>query len=70
MTAETVKNYWHQFLANLPPDSPYHAKTYVAEGWGDSPQLADELGALIVQGVQTATCSALWEWEMEGHPLP
>jgi uncharacterized protein YhfF len=70
MTAETVKSYWDQFLASLPPDSPYHAKTYVAEGWGDSPRLADELGALIAQGRKTATCSALWEWEAEGNPIP
>ena len=44
--------------------------TYIAEGWGDSPQMADELGELIVQGTKTATCSALWEWEAEGNPIP
>jgi uncharacterized protein YhfF len=32
--------------------------------------MADELGALIVQGAKTATCSALWEWEAEGNPIP
>ena len=51
MTKETVKNYWEQFLASLPPDSPYRTKTYVAEGWGDSPEMADELGALIAGNV-------------------
>ena len=70
MTQETVKNYWEQFLASLPPDSPYHTKTYIAEGWGDGPALADELGALIVRGTKTATCSALWEWQAEGNPIP
>ena len=70
MTKETVENYWERFLASLPPDSPYRAKTYVAEGWGDGPIMADELGALIVQGTKTATCSALWEWEVEGNPIP
>jgi uncharacterized protein YhfF len=70
MTKETVKNYWAQFLANLPPDSHYRSKTYVAEGWGDSPAMADELGALVVQGVKTATCSALWEGAAEGNPIP
>ena len=65
-----VNDYWEQFLASLPPDSPHRTKTYVAEGWGDSPALADELGALIVQGTKTATCSALWEWEAEGNPIP
>jgi uncharacterized protein YhfF len=32
--------------------------------------MADELGALIAQGTKTATCSALWEWEAEGNPIP
>ena len=70
MTKETIKKYWEEFLASLPPDSPYRSKSYVAEGWGDSSALADELGALIVQGTKAATCSALWEWEAEGNPIP
>ena len=70
MTEETIKEYWNKFLAGLPTDSPYRTKTYIAEGWGDSPAMADELGALIVQGVKTATCSALWEWEAEGARIP
>jgi uncharacterized protein YhfF len=70
MTKETVIDYWEKFLASLPPDSPYRTKTYVAEGWGDGPEMADELGALIAQGTKTATCSALWEWEAEGNPIP
>ena len=70
MTQESIEAYWQKFLSTLPHDSPYHTKTYVAEGWGDSPALADELGALIVQGTKTATCSALWEWEAEGNPVP
>jgi uncharacterized protein YhfF len=70
VSQETIEAYWQKFLSTLPKDSPYHTKTYVAEGWGDSPALADELGALIVQGTKTATCSALWEWEAEGNPIP
>jgi len=72
MTQEKEKHqsYWQKFLATLPADSQYHARQYVAEGWGDGPQLADELGTLIVQGIKTGTCSALWEWEAEGNPIP
>ena len=70
MTDESVKAYWQRFLATLPPDASYHSKAYVAEGWGDGPAMADELGVLIVQGLKTATCSALWEWEAEGNPIP
>ena len=32
--------------------------------------MADKLGALILKGVKTATCSALWEWEAEEIALP
>ena len=67
---ESIVAYWKKFLSTLPSDSPYISKSYIAEGWGDSPEMADELGALITQGVKTATCSALWEWESEGNPIP
>jgi uncharacterized protein YhfF len=70
VTQTTVEAYWHEFLSTLPDDSPYRTKTYVAEGWGDGPAMADELGALIAQGTKTGTCSALWEWEIEGNPIP
>ena len=43
---------------------------YAAEGWGDSPQMADELGALIADETKTATCSALWAYEAERESLP
>ena len=70
MTETEVSAYWQKFLSTLPSDSPYRSKTYVAEGWGDSPEMADELGALIARGIKTGTCSALWEWEAEGNPIP
>ena len=31
--------------------------------FGDSPQLADSLLALVLAGTKTATCMSLWEWE-------
>jgi uncharacterized protein YhfF len=65
-----IEAYWRSYLATLPADSPVRDEQYAAEGWGDSPRLADELGALIANGTKTATCSALWEYEAEGEPLP
>jgi uncharacterized protein YhfF len=67
---EAVEAYWQEFLSTLSEDSPYHSRSYVAEGWGVGPEMADELGALIVDGTKTATCSALWEWEAEGELPP
>ena len=70
MTEQSITAYWQKFLSVLPPDSPYHTQTYIAEAWGDSPEMADELGDLIARGIKTATCSALWEWQSEGKPIP
>ena len=70
MTNPDIDKYWADFLATLPSDSPYHGRPYVAEGFGDNPKLADELGALILSGIKTGTCSAGWEWEAEGNPIP
>jgi uncharacterized protein YhfF len=64
-----IEAYWSSFLGTLPADSPVRDEQYVAEARGDSPRLADELGALIVNGTKTATCSALWEYEAEGERL-
>ena len=70
MTQESIQSYWQRFLSTLPSDSPYHSKSYIAEGWGDGSEMADALGGLIAQGIKTGTCSAVWEWEAEGGPLP
>ena len=70
MNSAAVDAYWEQFLASLPADSPYRGRSFIAEGWGDGPEMADELGALIAQGTKTATCSSVWEWEAEGQTPP
>lgn len=67
---EAVQQFWQAYLATLPADSPVRNERYVAEWFGDNPDLANELAALILDGTKTATCSALWEWEAEGEPLP
>jgi len=67
---ENVAAYWQNFLDSLPADSPYRSRPYEAEGWGDSPEMADELGALIAAGTKTATCSAVWEWQAEDASWP
>ena len=64
-----VEAYWQGFLATLPPDTPRPAG-YSAWGFGDSPEMADDLGALVREGTKTATCGLLWEYEADGDPLP
>jgi uncharacterized protein YhfF len=67
---KVIAGYWQSFLDSLPADSPYRKKKCASEGWGDSSEMADELGALIAAGTKTATCSAVWEWEAEGEFWP
>lgn len=66
---DEVEAYWRAYLEILPPDSSVRRERHEAEAFGDGPELADELGALILNGKKTATCSALWEWESEGKPI-
>jgi uncharacterized protein YhfF len=62
--------YWQRFLDTLPEDSRCHSRGYCAEKWGDYREMAEELGELIADGVKTAACSSVWEWEAEGRSIP
>jgi uncharacterized protein YhfF len=70
MNGDDIERYWRTYLATLSGSSSLHHEQYVTDKFGDSPELANTLGALIVSGVKTATCSAVWEWEAEGKPIP
>ncbi|HMH65747.1 MAG TPA: ASCH domain-containing protein, partial [Rhizomicrobium sp.] len=45
-------------------------KTLERFAFGDSPEMADALLALVLSGNKTATCAPLREYEQEGVPLP
>lgn len=42
----------------------------VTFSFGDSPEMADELLALVIAGKKTATCGALRDFGAQGEPLP
>jgi uncharacterized protein YhfF len=69
MNQEQIQQYWQAYLATL-PDNFSGNETYNVSQFGDYPELADELGQLVLAGVKTATCSALWEWEAEESAIP
>ena len=70
MDVEAVENYWRAYLRTVPEASPARRQTYEAWAFGDGPEMADELGALVASGRKTATCSALWELEADGETIP
>ena len=60
-------------LARLPVItglSPAASVAPPAFAFGDSPEIANELLALVLAGTKTATASAVWEYEAAGDPLP
>ncbi|MDE0571979.1 ASCH domain-containing protein [Demequina sp. B12] len=65
--ADAVAEYWGRCrgsVAGLPAAVP--------EAWafGATQEHADELLALVTQGIKTGTASALWDHEATGEPLP
>jgi len=53
-------------VTNLPP----HYANAVRFSFGDSPELADQLLALVLAGRKTATCGALRDFGPGGEPMP
>ena len=62
-----VASFWAHCLQTRPetPTRPLHEVFH----FGDSPALADELAALVLAGIKTATSSLLWSYEASGKPL-
>ncbi|WP_241654820.1 ASCH domain-containing protein [Sporolactobacillus shoreae] len=63
MTAEAC---WMQFCKTRSNPPPH----YDAWSFGDTPEMADRLGKLVVDGIKTATASCYKLYEMDGDILP
>lgn len=68
MSDEALAAFWDDARRAL--DLPATAAIPAAWGFGDSPQMADRLLALVIEGTKTATAGALWEYEAEDEPVP
>lgn len=68
MNEAAVAAFWdderRQEDATLPPQPP------VAWAFGATPEHADELLALVLEGVKTGTASTVWEYEDGGETMP
>lgn len=64
-----IERFWQFYLTRLPAGAPRLPQPG-AWSFGDSPALADELLDLVLQGVKTATCGALWAFEADGEAIP
>ena len=63
----TEKEMWNRFCAEsgIAPETPHEAWAFC-----DGGPAADELAALVLAGIKTATASALIAYETEGAVLP
>ncbi len=68
MNEDALKPFWARACAAL--DLPSDAPLPDAWAFGDSPEMADRLLALVLAGTKTATAGALWEHEAENEPVP
>lgn len=70
MNNKNIKTFWDAFIKSLPEGTENSPEMPEAWGFGDSPEMAEELGRLVLQGIKTATASAVWEYEAENEPFP
>ncbi|HLV36467.1 MAG TPA: ASCH domain-containing protein [Spirillospora sp.] len=69
MSETPIAQFWQRYLDTLPEEHPHRTAAYTAWSFGDNESLADELARLVLQGIKTATASALWEYESEGQAV-
>ena len=67
MTEADIQRFWD--IARETRDADWPAEPPEAWAFGDSPELADELLELVLDGRKTATCDALWRYEVEQERL-
>ena len=65
---DILQAYWGDFCSSQ-PDRSLPAKPDDIFAFGNTPEMADRLGALVLSGVKTATTSALWAYG-QGETLP
>lgn len=68
--SKQVEKYWQSYLQGQHPTLADPSATYEAWSFGNTSEMADELGALVVRGIKTATASLVWAYEHEGERFP
>jgi len=65
-----VRDYWRAYLDSLEPELSTQDLKYEAWAFGNTPEMADDLGDLVKRGVKVATASLAWAYEAESEPYP
>lgn len=64
-----IEAYWQSFLEVLTEEGRELPDRYEAWGFGNTPEMADELGDLVLKGRKTATAALVWSFEVENEPI-
>lgn len=65
-----VRDYWIAYLGSLRPDRPIQNLEYTSWAFGNTSEMADNLGSLVKKGVKIATASLGWAYQEDGEPYP
>jgi len=65
-----VRDYWRSYLDSQKPERSSQGLKYEAWAFGNTPEMADDLGDLVKRGVKIATASLAWAYQAEGEPHP
>ena len=66
----TVRDYWRSYLESRKPELSTQDLEYTAWAFGNTSEMADNLGGLVKRGVKIATASLAWAYQAEGEPYP
>lgn len=65
----TTEEFWQEFRDSFERGAPGE-DAYQAWSFGDTPEMADELGQLVLDGTKTGTASLAWEYTVDNEPIP
>lgn len=68
--SEEIKSYWNSFIDHN--QNLNHLTDFKFEAWsfGNTKEMADELGQLVLEGKKTATCSLLRAYQGDEDEIP
>ena len=68
--ATAVEAFWQRYLSSCSPPRSRDARPANVTDFGDSKEMADELGRLVQAGIKTATSGLAWGFEQSGEVPP
>jgi len=65
-----IKEFWNNYVKTIPENEKLKLNQYEVWHFCDSQESADRLVQLVLQGIKTATCGMVWNFEADGEKLP